>query len=119
MNLKENIVEHFDFEAVSPNVWRFLYSWYSADWCIMRFVKRDKVNSFGVVLDLYPETMIPGQILEMMDQTDEESFIGDSGVQNRLKTVEQHDDAMQYKDIKKLVGAKQYQTTLEPRVSNY
>lgn len=36
MNLKENIIEHFDFEAVSPSVWKYIYSWYSADWCIMR-----------------------------------------------------------------------------------
>lgn len=70
MNLKENIVEHFDFEAVTPTVWKYLYSWYSADWCIMRNLKRDKTNSHGVYLELYPEVSIPGQII--IDQTEEE-----------------------------------------------
>ena len=70
MNLKENIIEHFDFEAVSPSVWRYVYSWYSSDWCIMRFVKRDKVNTFGVILELYPEVIIPGMVV--VEQTDEE-----------------------------------------------
>eukprot|EP00347_Sterkiella_histriomuscorum_P022613 403337823 len=55
MNLKENIIEHHDFEAVSVNVWRHLYSWYSSDWCIMRYLKRDRINGQGVYLDLYPE----------------------------------------------------------------
>lgn len=44
MNLKENIIEHFDYEAVSPDVWRHIYSWYSADWCIMRYIISDRVN---------------------------------------------------------------------------
>lgn len=44
MNLKDNVIEHFDFEAVSVEVWRHIYSWYSADWCIMRYLVKDKVN---------------------------------------------------------------------------
>lgn len=76
MNLKENIIEHFDFEAVSPSIWKLIYSWYSADWCIMRYLKRDRVNTYGVVLDLYPEANFPGMIV--IDQTDEES-LGDNG----------------------------------------
>lgn len=55
MHLKENIIERFDFEVVSPEVWKHLYSWYSADWCIMRYIKRDKVNKQVMVLDLYPD----------------------------------------------------------------
>ncbi|CDW89100.1 ubiquitin carboxyl-terminal hydrolase 32 [Stylonychia lemnae] len=55
MHLKDNIVEHFDYEAVPALVWKYLYSWYSADWCIMRQMKKDRVNAFGVFLDLYPE----------------------------------------------------------------
>ncbi len=70
MNLKDNIVEHFDFEAVSPTVWKYLYSWFSADWCIMRNLKRDKTNSHGVYLELYPEVSIPGQLI--IEQTEEE-----------------------------------------------
>ena len=32
--LKDNLVEHFDYEAVSQDVWRYFYNWYSCDWCI-------------------------------------------------------------------------------------
>jgi len=63
MNLKENLIEHFDFEAVSPAVWKYLYSWYSSDWCIMRLLKRDKTNPQGVILDLYPEAITPSQFI--------------------------------------------------------
>jgi hypothetical protein len=52
--LKSNLVEHFDYEVVSLEVWSHLYSWYSADWCISRLIKRDKVNNYKVYLDLYP-----------------------------------------------------------------
>lgn len=55
MHLKDNIIEHFDYEAVTLMVWKHLYSWYSADWCILRFIRRDKANNYGLILDLYPE----------------------------------------------------------------
>jgi hypothetical protein len=29
--LKENLFEHYDFEALFPSIWAHLYSWYSAD----------------------------------------------------------------------------------------
>ena len=29
--LRANLVEHFDFEAVPPQLWLYLYSWYSSD----------------------------------------------------------------------------------------
>lgn len=60
MNLKDNLVEHFDFEAISPTIWKYLYSWYSADWCVMRYLKRDRMNPHAAILDLYPENSIPG-----------------------------------------------------------
>ena len=53
--IKDDLVEHFDFMAVSCEVWKHLYSWYSADWTIMRFLKRDKTNKKAYYLDLYPE----------------------------------------------------------------
>ena len=84
MNLKDNIIEHFDFEAVSPAVWRLIYSWYSADWCIMRVLKRDRVNTKGVVLDLYPELTVPGQII--FDPLTEEDSYG-TGPLNRTKSL--------------------------------
>ena len=30
-NLRANLFEHYDFEALFPQVWAHLYSWYSAD----------------------------------------------------------------------------------------
>ena len=71
MHLKSNIIEHFDFEAVTPSVWRYIYSWYSSDWCIMRYLKRDKVNQYGVILELYPEKEFPNTA--SLDQGEDES----------------------------------------------
>ena len=87
MNLKDNIVEHFDFEAVSPCVWKYIYSWYSADWCIMRTLKRDKMTTNGVFLDLYPELSIPGQVI-LDHQTDEDPSINASSTLNKMKSNE-------------------------------
>jgi hypothetical protein len=55
MHLKENLIEHFDFEAITPSVWKYLYAWYSSDWCILRYVRADSSNTHGVIIDLYPE----------------------------------------------------------------
>lgn len=53
--LKEDLIEHFDFIVVSTEVWKHLYSWYSSDWTVMRFLRRDKTNRKTFYLDLYPE----------------------------------------------------------------
>jgi len=53
MLLKPNLMEHHDYEALPVGLWRHLYSWYSADWSIVRFLRRDTTQ--GVFLDLYPE----------------------------------------------------------------
>ena len=29
--LKNNLIEHFDYETLYPIVWKHLYSWFSAD----------------------------------------------------------------------------------------
>lgn len=29
--LKQSLIEHHDFEAVSAEIWKYLYSWYSCD----------------------------------------------------------------------------------------
>jgi len=55
IQLKENLIEHFDYEVVSKDVWQRLYSWFSADYCISRFLEKDNVNSKKIVLELYPE----------------------------------------------------------------
>lgn len=38
-NLRDNLVQHYDFEALSPSIWMHLYSWYSADTQIVRYMK--------------------------------------------------------------------------------
>jgi hypothetical protein len=48
-------VEHFDYVIVSCDVWKHLYSWYSADCTIVRFMKRDQANKKTHYLNLYPE----------------------------------------------------------------
>jgi hypothetical protein len=52
--LKDNLVEHFDYEAISTDIWTHLYSWYSADYCVSRIIKKDKFNNYKIFLDLYP-----------------------------------------------------------------
>jgi hypothetical protein len=53
--LKENLVEHFDFVVLTGEIWKYLYSWYSADFTIVRFLKRDKTNKKAYYLELYPD----------------------------------------------------------------
>ena len=54
--LKSNLIEHFDFEALYPSVWKHLYSWYSADVQIVRSLKKDVLNRHVMILDLYPDS---------------------------------------------------------------
>ncbi len=54
MRLKSNLVEHFDYEVVSAEIWAYIYSWYSADFCISRLMKTDRYNENKIYLDLYP-----------------------------------------------------------------
>ena len=55
ITLKEDIIEHFDFEAVSIEMWRYFKSWYDCDLSLLRYIKPDKVNRNQLFLDLYPE----------------------------------------------------------------
>lgn len=48
--LRENLFEHYDFEALYPNIWLHLYSWYSADTQIARYLKQDTINDDGDML---------------------------------------------------------------------
>ena len=53
--LKDDLIEHFDFEAVNIDIWRFFKSWYDCDLQLLRFIKKDNVNRNQLFLDLYPE----------------------------------------------------------------
>jgi len=50
------LIEHYDFEALYPSVWKHLYSWYSADIQIVRYLKKDVLNRHVMILDLYPDS---------------------------------------------------------------
>lgn len=52
MLLKPNLIEHHDYVALPADIWRHIYAWYSADWSIVRFLRKD--SGMGVILDLYP-----------------------------------------------------------------
>ena len=52
LHLKNNLIEHHNYVALPPEIWKHIYSWYSADWSIVRFLRRDSAQ--GVILDLYP-----------------------------------------------------------------
>jgi hypothetical protein len=41
--LRENLFEHYDFEALYSSIWMHLYSWYSADTQIARYLKVDSL----------------------------------------------------------------------------
>ena len=56
VELCENLIEHFDFEALLPCIWKHFYSWYSADVQIVRLLKKDVLNHNQFLLDLYPHT---------------------------------------------------------------
>ena len=57
MSLKTNLVQHFDFEAVSNEIWEYLKAWYGCDFPLFRFIKKEKVSN-KLFLELYPEKSI-------------------------------------------------------------
>lgn len=56
--LKKPLSEHYDFEALFPSVWLFLYAWYSADMQIARSFKLDEtVNHDGLLGSMGQQTL--------------------------------------------------------------
>lgn len=58
ISLKDELIEHFDYQAVSNDVWTYLKAWYDCDFPILRYVKRDLVNHEQLYLEVYPEKRI-------------------------------------------------------------
>ena len=52
--LRRPLLEHYDFEALSSSMWRYLKSWYGCDVAVTRLLIRDRSNPTKYVLDLYP-----------------------------------------------------------------
>jgi len=53
--LKDNLLEHHDFEALSKEIYKNLKKWYNADIDIIRFLKVDTLINNKMILDIYPE----------------------------------------------------------------
>lgn len=52
--LKENLLEHLDFEAVPKHIYVQLRKWYDADFEILRSLKKDPACHTQMFLELYP-----------------------------------------------------------------
>lgn len=53
--LKDNLLEHHDYEAVSKEIYKNIKKWYNVDIEIIRILKADPLNNNKLFLDLYPE----------------------------------------------------------------
>lgn len=67
ISIKQNLIEHFDYEVVPADIWAYFKSWYDYDFAILRYVKRDNMNTDKLYLELYPEQKMSGEVngLEM------------------------------------------------------
>ena len=50
--MEQNIVEHFDYQVVTAEVWKYLQAWYDCDYKICMRVIQD---ADCLRLDLHPE----------------------------------------------------------------
>lgn len=55
LKLKHNLVEHFDYQVVSADSWKYLSNWYGFDHRVCRRLVKDPMHSFK--LDLYPDEL--------------------------------------------------------------
>ena len=74
LTLKEDLIEHHDYEAVLPRVWDYLVSWYSFEdkAPILRPVKYDRKKQ-RYYIDLYLENIETEVVLT--DSLIEDSFL--------------------------------------------
>lgn len=56
MNLVSDLMEHYDYEAVNQEVWKYLFAWYCSDWSIQRSLKSHQGKMY---LNLYPGEPAP------------------------------------------------------------
>ena len=73
-DLRQDLIEHHDYEAVPPEVWRYLTKWYgfaSEQQAIMRMITFDRaIGKFYV--DLYMQSHLGQDQSSLLDQTDVE-----------------------------------------------
>jgi len=53
--MKDNLLEHHDYEAVSKEIYKNMKKWYNVDIDIIRFLKLDPLINNKLYLDIYPE----------------------------------------------------------------
>jgi len=54
IKLKENLLEHHDFEAFSEEIFKTLAEWYGCDFEIPKMLRLDPSQPYQVFLDIYP-----------------------------------------------------------------
>ena len=52
--LKENLLEHYDFVALPKKIYKLLKKWYHVDFEISRYLRPDPTQNNKIFLDLYP-----------------------------------------------------------------
>lgn len=57
LDLKPNLLEHHDFEALNKRVFDLLVSWYGCDYEVYRVLKPDPLQTNKLFLDLYPSKL--------------------------------------------------------------
>ena len=73
--MKEDLIEHHDYEAVLPQVWDYLVCWYNFDdkAPILRPVRFDRKKQRHYI-DLYLENIIETEVV-LTDSLLEDSFV--------------------------------------------
>lgn len=57
IQLKDNLLDHYDYEAIPKKMYHYLKLWYEVDQEIVRFLKEDPAQMQGsnLYVELYPE----------------------------------------------------------------
>ena len=58
LELKENLLEHHDYEAVNQRVYEVLARWYGSDFEICRVLRPDPFRDNKPYLELYPSKFL-------------------------------------------------------------
>lgn len=60
LDLKENLLEHHNYEAVSKQIFEVFLSWYGCDYEIFRVLRPNQFSDGKMYLDLYPSKFNTG-----------------------------------------------------------
>ncbi|KAL4430231.1 hypothetical protein ABPG74_014790 [Tetrahymena malaccensis] len=89
IELKDNLLEHYDYEAVPKSIFCYIKMWYGVDYEIIRFLKYDASQPIdkSVYLDLYPEKILAFSLPIGIRKRSKNSTIGSTNTekQNNIK----------------------------------